>query len=85
MPVTAAEYGGTLPSAVETPPSLFACVDAQIVRGKQMSAAASHWYFSAFGRKAADRIFGEAIYHKGAKDDLTPAEKKALRKLNQDW
>ena len=45
MPVTAAEYGGTLPSAVETPPSLFAWVDAQVIRGKKMSAAASHWYF----------------------------------------
>jgi hypothetical protein len=25
------------------------------------------------------------IYRKGVKDDLTPAEKKTLRKLNQDW
>ncbi|MGH8208867.1 MAG: hypothetical protein ACREU6_04600 [Steroidobacteraceae bacterium] len=25
------------------------------------------------------------IYRKGLKDDLTAAEKKALRKLNQDW
>ena len=25
------------------------------------------------------------IYRKGLKDDLTPEEKKVLRKLNQDW
>ena len=25
------------------------------------------------------------IYRKGVKDDLSAAEKKALRKLNQDW
>jgi hypothetical protein len=25
------------------------------------------------------------IYRKGMKDDLTPAEKKVLRKLNEDW
>jgi hypothetical protein len=25
------------------------------------------------------------IYRKGVKDDLTAAEKKTLRKLNQDW
>jgi len=25
------------------------------------------------------------IYRKGVKDDLSPAEKKVLRKLNQDW
>jgi hypothetical protein len=25
------------------------------------------------------------IYRKGVKDDLTAAEKKVLRKLNQDW
>jgi hypothetical protein len=25
------------------------------------------------------------IYRKGVKDDLTPTEKKILRKLNQDW
>ena len=25
------------------------------------------------------------IYRKGVKDDLTPAEKKVLRKLNQNW
>jgi hypothetical protein len=25
------------------------------------------------------------IYRKGVKDDLTAAEKKTLRELNQDW
>jgi hypothetical protein len=25
------------------------------------------------------------IYRKGVKDDLTPAEKKVLRKLNEGW
>ena len=25
------------------------------------------------------------IYRKGIKDDLTPAEKKTLRRLNEDW
>jgi hypothetical protein len=25
------------------------------------------------------------IYRKGVKDDLTAAEKKVLRKLNEDW
>jgi hypothetical protein len=38
-----------------------------------------------FQRVTHDQIRLLVIYRKGIKDDLTPAEKKVLRKLNENW
>ena len=38
-----------------------------------------------FWRSAADQILMLAIYPKSAKDDLSPAEKKALRRVLERW
>jgi hypothetical protein len=38
-----------------------------------------------FHRVTHDQVRLLVIYRKGIKDDLTPAEKKVLRKLNENW
>lgn len=48
--------------------------------GKKGGVRVIYYHVSA---KAQVRLL--LIYRKGVKDDLTPAEKKVLRKLNQGW
>ena len=42
------------------------------------------WAMSSKARADCARFVGQ-YPGKGVKDDLTPAEKKTLRKLNRDW
>lgn len=49
-------------------------------RGKRGGARVIYYYLD-----AAAQIRLLLIYRKGVKDDLSAAEKKVLRKLNEDW
>ena len=49
-------------------------------RGKRGGVRVIYYYVSA---QAQCRML--LIYRKGIKDDLSPSEKKVLRKLNEDW